>query len=158
MTVARIARGALGTLVVGVLAGYVLAGFAVPLLVESSLFGGTGESREARQFGGGIFAIGRTGQRNERPNWMAKMLLELLLRADHFFTPGRGVIQRALESQTATTTSSAFRPVSLTFIGGRSIGPYTINAYALELRPARGADRFFPLVLTLVDGKVVRRD
>lgn len=138
MKMARIARGALGTLVVGVLAGYVLAGFAFPLIGDSQLFGGTGESREARQF--------MLGMIQSDPELLASV------------TPGRGVIQRALESQTTTTTPSAFRPVSLTYIGGRSVGPYTINAYAIELRPARGADRFFPLVLTLVEGKVIRRD
>ncbi len=128
----------LGTLVVGILTGYVVAGFAVPLLADTSLFGGTGESREARQF--------MLGMVQSDPDLLSSV------------TPGRGVIQRAIESQSATTTSAAFRAVSLTFIGGRSIGPYTINAYAVELRPSRGPDRFFPLVLTLIDGKVVRRD
>lgn len=137
MGVVRSARGALGTLAVGVLFGYAVAGFAAPFLADSSLFGGTGESREARQF--------MLGTLQRDPELLASV------------TPGRGVVQRALESQTATT-SDAFRPVSLTFIGGRALGRLTINAYAVELRPARGADRFFPLVLTLVDGKVVRRD
>ena len=46
-------------------------------------------------------------------------------------------------------------PVSLTYIGGRTIGPYQLQAYAVEMRPPKGGDRFFPLVLTLVNGKVV---
>ncbi len=133
----RSARDALGTLLIGVLAGYVVVGFVAPLVADSSLFGGTGESREARAF--------MLGLMQSDPELLAAV------------TPGRGVVQRGLESQT-TATSSSFRPLSLTFIGGRSAGQYTINAYAVELRPARGADRFFPLVLTLVDGKVVRRD
>lgn len=127
----------LGTVLLGGLLGYVLTAFAVPLLADTALFGGTGESREARAYMLGIL--------QEDPELLASV------------TSQRGLIQRALQLQ-GGQTPSGFKPVSLTFLGGRSAGPYTIQAYAVELRPARGPDRFFPLVLTLIDGKVVRSD
>ena len=126
-----------GTVVVGALLGYVLTSFMAPMIADSALFGGTGEVREARDYMLGLLS--------SDPELLASV------------TPGRSIVQRAAQMQ-GQAPQANFRPMSLTFIGGRSIGPFTLQAYAVEMRPARGPDRFFPLVLTLINGKVVRSD
>ena len=131
------ARAALGTVLVGALLGYVVTAFFAPLVADTPLFGGTGEAREARAYMLGLL--------QEDPSLLASV------------TNDRGLVQRAIQLQ-GTNTQNAFRPLSLTYIGGRSVGRFTLQAYAVELHPTRGADRFFPVVLTLVDGKVVRSD
>ena len=130
-------RAALGTVLLGALLGYVVTAFVTPLVADTPLFGGTGEAREARAYMLGLL--------QEDPSLLASV------------TNDRGLVQRAIQLQGANA-QSAFRPLSLTYIGGRSVGRFTLQAYAVELHPARGADRFFPVVLTLVDGKVVRSD
>ncbi len=129
--------GAAGSLVLGVLIGYVLTTFFAPFVSDSALFGGTGETRQARDYMLGLV------QSND------EMLASV--------TPGRDVVARAMRLQTAGKPAP-FKTVSLSFVGGRTIGPITFQAYAVEVRPTSGPDRFFPLMLTLVNGKVVRSD
>ena len=47
---------------------------------------------------------------------------------------------------------------SLTYLGGRTAGALAVHVYAIEIRAANGQRQFFPLALTLVSGKVVRRE
>jgi len=114
--------------------GYVLTAFAAPMLMD---VGGTGETRQARDY-----MLGFVQNNNE-------MLASV--------TPGRDLVQRAVRLQ-AEGAPASFKTVSLTFVGGRTIGPLTFQAYAVEIRPTSGPDRFFPLMLTLFNGKVVRSE
>ncbi len=131
-------RAALATFVVGGLLGFVLSALATPIVEGSTLFGGTGESPQARTYMVSLI--------QSDPDQLAQL------------TPGRGVASRASQYRSTTETAGSFRPVSLTYLGGRSQGRLTVQIYALELQPPRGPVRFLPLALTLIDGKVVRRE
>lgn len=124
----------MATLMIGALFGYVLAALGGTLLGGASLLGATGESPEARQY-----------------------MLALLQRDPDLLAalrPNRDVASRALEIQNAKQGQS--RPISLTYLGGKSVGRYTIAVYTVELQGQGGQNQFFPLALTLVGGKVVR--
>ncbi len=119
---------------IGALFGYVLAALGGTFLGGTSLLGATGESPEARQY-----------------------MLALLQRDPDSLAalrPNRDVASRALEIQTSKQGQS--RPISLTYLGGKTVGRYSIHIYAVELQAQGGASQFFPLALTLVGGKVVR--
>jgi hypothetical protein len=73
-------------------------------------------------------------------------------------SPRTDVVSRAIQFASLTGASGDVTPVSLTYVGGRTSGPYGVHMYAIELRDSSGQRQFFPLALTLVGGKVVRRE
>lgn len=73
-------------------------------------------------------------------------------------SPKTDVVSRAMQFAQAAQSAGTITPVSLTYLGGRSAGPSSVHMYAIEIRTADGQRQFFPLALTLVGGKVVRRE
>ena len=73
-------------------------------------------------------------------------------------SPKAGVVNRAMQFAQAEGAAGAITPLSLTYLGGRTAGTVSVHIYAIELRAANGQRQFFPLALTLVGGKVVRRE
>ncbi len=133
----RGARGALGIVFIGVLLGYVLSSLAGPIVEDSGIIG-NGESPQGRTYMLGLL--------QNDPDSLAAL------------TPGRGIVARAQQLQNASDAAGTNTPISLTYIGGRSLNGVTINIYGIEVRNSRGRNQFFPLALTLVGGKVVRRE
>ncbi|MDQ3871237.1 MAG: hypothetical protein M3301_06445 [Chloroflexota bacterium] len=133
----RVLRAAVATLLVGILAGYVLAALVGPVVGSGPLFGGTGESPEARTY-----------------------MLGLLERNQDVLTalrPKRDVVSRAVEIQRSRQQgSSSVRPTSLTYLGGGGAGPANVHLYAVGVRAPDGEERLIPFALTVVGGKVVR--
>ena len=72
-------------------------------------------------------------------------------------SPRTDVVSRAIQFASLTGATDV-TPVSLTYLGGRTSGAYSVHMYAIELRDSSGQRQFFPLALTLVGGKVVRRE
>jgi len=107
---------------------------------SSSFFGASGESPIARAYMLGLL------QRD--PNSIVGI------------RPNQSIAQRAAELQGADTsrTTSSIQPLSLTYIGGATVGTYSVHIYAVGLRTAQGVDQFFPLALTVSGGKVVRSE
>ena len=136
----RLISGSLGTLLVGVLAGFVIASAAGIVIQDSGLFGATGESPVARAY--------MLGMLRRDPNSIVGI------------RPNQSIAQRAAELQGADTsrTTASIEPLSLTYIGGASVGRYSVHIYAVGLRTAEGVDQFFPLALTVLGGKVIRRE
>jgi hypothetical protein len=131
-------RGLVVTALAGALLGYVISAFAGPVVAENPLFGGATESPQARAF--------MVGLMQSEP----EALLAL--------TPSRDVVSRAMQYKQMEELRGQLQPVSLTYLGGRGTHTNGVHIYAVELRePGRG-ERFFPLVLTLRDGKVVRQE
>ena len=129
-------RGPLATLLVGALLGYVVAAVATPFFQESPLFGGTGESKQARAYMVGVL--------QSDPEALVAL------------RPARDVASRAIELQGSGGGLGQWKAKSLTYLGGGSLGRFSVHIYTVELRNATGVSRFFPLALTLVNGKVVR--
>ncbi len=133
----RVLRAALATLLAGVLGGFVLAALIGPAVASGPLFGGTGESPEARAY-----------------------MLGLLERNPDVLTalrPKRDIVSRAREIQRSRQQAGgAVRPSSLTYLGGGGAGPSTVHIYAVGVRSPTGEERLIPFALTLVGGKVVR--
>jgi hypothetical protein len=136
MRVLRALRPALGTLLVGSLVGYVTAAFVGTLLLGSSFLGGTGEPPESRAYMLGLVQAD------------PEILSEL--------RPKRDVVSRAVELQTTQRTSGTFTPSSLTFLGGSSAGPLSVEIYVVGIRSIDGVERLIPFTLTLAGNKVVR--
>jgi hypothetical protein len=129
-----------GTLLVGMLAGYVIAAAAGVFIQDSGLFGASGESPVARTY-----------------------MLALLQRDPNSIVgirPNQSIAQRAAELQAADSsrTTAQIQPLSLTYIGGATVGIYSVHIYAVGLRNAQGVDQFFPLALTVYGGKVQRSE
>jgi hypothetical protein len=124
---------------VGILAGFVVASAVGVVLQDSGVFGGSGESPIARTYMLGLL------QRD--PSSIAAI------------RPNQDIAQRALELQGATSSqSSSMQPLSLTYIGGATMGSLSIHIYAVGVRTSTGVDQFFPLALTIAGGKVVRSE
>jgi hypothetical protein len=137
--VSRILSGPLGTILVGIFAGFVVASAVGVVVQDSGLFGGSGESPIARTYMLGLL------QRD--PNSIAAI------------RPNQSIAQRANELQGATSSqSSSMLPLSLTYLGGASVGPVSVHIYAVGVRTSTGVDQFFPLALTIANGKVVRSE
>jgi hypothetical protein len=136
----RLIAGSAGTLFVGILAGFVIASAVGVFIQDSGLFGASGESPVARAYMLGLL------QRD--PNAIVGI------------RPNQSVTQRATELQGADTsrTSTSIQPLSLTYIGGATVGAYSVHIYAVGLRSSQGVDQFFPLALTVSGGKVVRSE
>jgi hypothetical protein len=140
MGLGRLISGWVGTLLVGVLAGFVIASAIGVFVQDSGLFGASGESPVARAY-----------------------MLGLLQRDPNSITairPNQSISQRAAELQGADTsrTTSSIQPLSLTYLGGATMGGYSVHIYAVGLRNAQGVDQFFPLALTVFGGKVIRSE
>jgi len=136
----RLISGSAGTVLVGVLAGFVIASAGGIFIQDSGLFGASGESPIARTY-----------------------MLALLKRDPNSIVgirPNQSIAQRAAEIQNADTsrTTGDIQPLSLTYIGGASVGAYSVHIYAVGLRTAQGVDQFFPLALTVYGGKVRRSE
>jgi hypothetical protein len=140
MGLGRLISGWVGTLLVGVLAGFVIAAAVGVAVQDSGLFGASGESPIARAYMLGLL------ERN--PNSIVGI------------RPNQGIAQRAAELQGADTsrTASSITPLSLTYIGGATAGGFSVHIYAVGLRTAQGVDQFFPLALTISGGKVIRSE
>ena len=138
--VARLVGGSIGTVLVGALFGFVLASAAGLFVQDSGILGANGENPVARTYMVGIL------QRD--PNSLANI------------RPNQGIARRATELQGADTTrqSSSIQPLSLTYLGGQSLGSFSVHIYAVGLRSASGVDQFFPLALTVSGGKVIRSE
>ena len=122
------------------LAGYVIAAAAGVFIQDSGLFGASGESPVARTY-----------------------MLALLQRDPNSIVgirPNQSIAQRAAELQAADSsrTTGQIQPLSLTYIGGATVGVYSVHIYAVGIRNAQGVDQFFPLALTVYGGKVQRSE
>ena len=122
------------------LAGYVIAAAAGVFIQDSGLFGASGESPVARTYMLGVL------QRD--PNSIVGI------------RPNQSIAQRAAELQAADSsrTTAQIQPLSLTYIGGATVGVYSVHIYAVGIRNAQGVDQFFPLALTVYGGKVQRSE
>ncbi len=130
----------MGTLLVGTLAGFVIASAIGVFVQDSGLFGASGESPIARAYMLGLL------QRD--PNSIVGI------------RPNQSISQRAAELQGADTsrTTTTIQPLSLTYLGGASVGGYSVHIYAVGLRSSQGVDEFFPLALTVSGGRVIRSE
>jgi hypothetical protein len=140
MGLGRLISGWVGTLLVGVLFGFVISSAAGVIVQDSGLFGASGESPIARAYMLGLLERNPSSIVSIRPN--------------------QGIAQRAAELQGADTSRNALAitPLSLTYLGGATAGPYSIHIYAVGLRNSQGVDQFFPLALTISGGKVIRSE
>ncbi len=140
MGIRRLLSGSVGTLLVGMFAGFVIASAIGVFIQDSGLFGASGESPIARAYMLGLLQRDPSSIAGIRPN--------------------QSIAQRAAELQGADTsrTTSSIQPLSLTYIGGASVGGYSVHIYAVDLRNSQGVDQFFPLALTVSGGKVVRSE
>jgi hypothetical protein len=128
---------AAGTLVIGVLLGYIISTFAGPMINQAVIFGNSGESIEARAY--------MTAWLQNDPHTLTGL------------RPARDVVSRAMELKASEAGRGQIVPVSLTYLGGGSEGPMSVHIYAVEIRSRDGNQRLFsPYALTLVGGKVVR--
>jgi hypothetical protein len=138
--VSRFRAASLATVVVGALLGFLIASAVGLVAQDNGLFGGNGESPVARAYMLGLL------QRN--PSAISSI------------RPQQGIARRAAELQGAATSRSAssIQPLSLTYLGGASLGQVQVHIYAVGLRSSSGVDQFFPLALTIAGGKVVRSE
>lgn len=123
--------------VMALLLSFVVTAIGTGLVEERAVFG-TRESAEARKY-----------------------MISLLENEPHTLialTPRTDVVNRALQFAQAEQAEGQIEVSSLTYLGGRNMGALSVHAYALELRTADGQRQFFPLALTLIEGKVIRRE
>src|SRR5437762_13019946 len=107
------------------LAGYVIAAAAGVFIQDSGLFGASGESPVARTYMLGVL------QRD--PNSIVGI------------RPNQSIAQRACELQAADSsrTTAQIRPLSLTAIGGATVGACSVHIYPVDRRNAQGDDQLF---------------
>jgi hypothetical protein len=130
--------GSVGTVLVGILFGFVAAS-AVGTFAENEGFFTSGESPVAHAYMLGLL--------QQDPGAVTDI------------RPAQGIAQRAMEFQGAEQRrSTAIQPLSLTYLGGGSMGSVSVHLYAVGLRNSSGVDQFFPLALTVLNGKVVRSE
>jgi hypothetical protein len=138
MALSRLIAGSVGTVIVGILAGFVLAS-VVGVVAQDFGFFSSGESPVARQYMLGLLTQNPSAVTNIRPT--------------------RDIAQRAIELQGAQQgRNTSIQPLSLTYLGGGSMGSISIHIYAVGLRSGSGVDQFFPLALTITGGKVLRSE
>lgn len=132
--------GSVGTVLVGVLVGFFVASAVGIIAQDNGLFGGNGESPVTRAYVLGIL------QRD--PSSLSSI------------RPQQGVAHRAAELQgmASSRSSAAIQPLSLTYLGGASMGQISVHIYAIGLRSSSGVDQFFSLALTIAGGKVIRSE
>ena len=73
-------------------------------------------------------------------------------------TPKTDVVSRAMQFSQSESGQGKVDPISLTYLGGRTAGALAVHTYAIEIRASSGQRQFFTLALTLLNGKVVRRE
>lgn len=122
---------------VGMLLSFVFVALGAGLAEEKAIFG-VKESAAARRYMLSLL-------QNE-----SETLIALSPRSD--------VVSRAMQYAQAQQAEGQITPVSLTYLGGRTAGALNIHMYAVEIRAADGQRQFFSLALTLIEGKVVRRE
>ena len=137
MGVARTLRPWTLTFLLGALFAFVIVSLGGGLLQEKAVFG-VAESTEARRYMLSLL-------QNEPDSLIA-------------LSPRTDVVSRAMQFAQAKEAEGAITPISLTWLGGRQQGALSVHMYAVEIRAASGQRQFFPLALTLVQGKVVRRE
>jgi hypothetical protein len=125
------------TFVLGALFAFVVVALGGGLLEEKAIFG-VHESAAARRYMLSLL-------QNEPESLIA-------------LSPKTDVASRAMQFAQAKEAEGQITPVSLTYLGGRQAGALSVHIYAVEIRAATGQRQFFPLALTLVQGKVVRRE
>jgi len=123
--------------VLGALLSFVVTALSSGLAEEKALFG-VRESAAARQYMIGLL-------QSEPESLIA-------------LSPKTDVVNRAMQFAQAQEAQGQTTPVSLTYLGGRTAGSLAVHVYAIEIRAGTGQRQFFPLALTLVRGKVVRRE
>jgi hypothetical protein len=130
----RLLSGWMGTLLVGVLAGFIVSSGIGVVVRDSGFFGASKESPIARAYMLGLLQRDPGSISGIRPN--------------------QSISQRA---ETSRSTGS-IQPLSLTYLGGAGAGGYSVHIYAVGLRTAEGDDQFFPMALTIAGGRVVRSE
>ena len=123
--------------VLGALFAFVVTALSSGLAEEKAIFG-VKESPAARQY---IISL----LENE-PDSLIRL------------SPKTDVVNRAMQFAQAEQAEGQITPLSLTYLGGRTAGPMAVHVYAIEIRAGNGQRQFFPLALTLIGGKVVRRE
>ncbi len=127
----------LATALLGALLGYVVTGFGGPMLQEFPFFG----SREAPEAHRYII-----GMLQNEPETLAVL------------SPRADLVSRSLQFQQSKLAQGQWQPLSLTYLGGRTVGGLGIHMYAIEIRGAQGQEQFVPFALTLANGKIIRRE
>lgn len=123
--------------VLALLLSFVVTAIGVGLIEEKAIFG-TRESADARRY-----------------------MISLLENEPHTLialTPKTDVVNRAMQFAQSEAAAGQISTISLTYLGGRNMGALSVHTYAIELRSGDGQRQFFPLALTLVEGKVIRRE
>lgn len=123
--------------VIGGMLGFVMFAIGGGLLEERAVFG-TRESAAARRY-----------------------MISLLENEPHTLialSPKTDAVSRAMQIAQSEAAAGQIEPISLTYLGGRNAGSLSVHVYAIELRNQSGQRRFFPLALTLLEGKVIRRE
>jgi hypothetical protein len=127
----------LGVFAIAFMLSFVVAALGSGLVEEKAVFG-TRESAAARTYMISLL--------ENEPNSLIAL------------TPRTDVVNRAMQFAQAEVAQGQITPISLTYLGGRNAGVLSVHSYALELRTGDGQRQFFPLALTLVEGKVIRRE
>jgi hypothetical protein len=130
-----IVRTAIGTALVGMLVGYLLASSVSYVITERGWFANSGEPPEARAY----------------------MLAFLQRESEHIaaLRPQQDVVSKALSEQMTQTSTGQVKALSLTYLGGSNQGPISVQVYAVEARATDGSQGLITYALTLVGGKVV---
>ncbi|MGH2499479.1 MAG: hypothetical protein ACRDF0_05245 [Candidatus Limnocylindria bacterium] len=128
--------GALTTLLVGAMTSFVVVSIGKPLVEDSGILG-RAESPAAKAYMIGLLE-------NE-----ADLLVAL--------SPKGSVAERAMQFRGSEESQGQWQPVSLTYLGGRGAGGVNVQVYAIEVRSSDGNEEFATFALSLVNGKVVRR-
>ena len=122
-------------LFVGAVVGFALSAAVTTVVSDQGWFSGSGESAQARSY----------------------MLALLQRQAERLsaMRPEQDVVSRAMAEQSAQQNAADTKAVSLTYLGGSSQGPFSVQIYAVEVRASTGEQQMFPLALTLSGGQVV---
>jgi len=130
-----IAGTAIGTVLIGVLIGYLVAASVSFVIADRGWFTSAGESPEARNF----------------------MLAYLQREAENVaaLRPQQDVVSKALAEQRSQAGSGDIKALSLTYLGGATSGPVSVQVYAVEQRARDGTQGMTTFALTLVGGKVL---
>jgi hypothetical protein len=128
-------RTAVGTVLVGMLVGYMLASTVSYVITERGWFANSGEPPEARAY----------------------MLAYLQRESESLaaLRPQQDVVSKALTEQMSQSNTGEVKALSLTYLGGQSQGPISVQVYAVEARARDGSQGLITYALTLVGGKVV---
>lgn len=133
--VPSIVSTAIGTILVGVLIGYVLSAGVSSFVQDQGWFASSGEAPEARAY----------------------MVALLQRQSDSLaaLRPRQDVVSQALAAQSTSQSTNSAKPLSLTYLGGATSGRLSVQIYAVEVRANDGSQQLFPLALTLLGGRVV---